>query len=166
MCWFREVHAYVCFVLGLLSRPRYGPAAYHYPDAAMTAFNVNQDYLPALYVRETAASMLPLLGSAQAWVSTTLAPVASCAGSRVCVCSTMVYGDSWIRNATCVSLRAVFVATGHRSFARMCPMFSGLTVPSNLTGAQRINQFIGCVLVPSQCVARGKHCVDLVLLMD
>jgi hypothetical protein len=45
-------------------------------------------------------------------------------------------------------------------------MFSGLTVPGNLTGAQRINQFIGCVLVPSQCVARGKHCVDLVLLMD
>jgi hypothetical protein len=60
----------------------------------------------------------------------------------------------------------VFAATGQRSFARMCPMFSGLTVPSNLTGAQRINQFIGCVLVPSQCVARGKHCVDLVLLMD
>ncbi len=58
-----------------------------------------------------------------------------------------MYQDSWIRTATCVTLRAVTMATQERTFARLCPMYSGLELAVNLTVEQRIARYIGWVWI-------------------
>ena len=57
-----------------------------------------------------------------------------------------VYSDTWIRNGTCISLRAAQRSTGMRSLARICPMYRGLRLPSEMSGVEeRLSLAVGCV---------------------